>query len=244
MSSKAKTSTAITTVEAANFPALVGDNVAETIRFNMGGESVGPADLTRIKVPSGGGTIWSVVNADGDEEPERTLQGIIVHIGRRRAFWASAEPSGEPPACSSSDCLHGIGNPGGNCETCPLNQFGSAHKQDGTAGRGKACKETKLLFILREGQFLPDVVSVPASSLRAMRQWQLKLGVPYWSILTGLTLEKCQNKDGINYATVKPVKLATLPAEVGKQIVDYANAMSAVFSAVTVDAGDVAGEEV
>jgi hypothetical protein len=209
------------------------------IQDNMGGETVSPGDLARIKVPSGGGLFWTVTDADGQEQPVKTLDGIIVHITRRRAYWQGSEPSGDPPDCSSSDCLVGVGNPGGQCASCPLNQFGTSHKPDGSQGRGKACKETKLIFLLREGLLLPDVVSVPPASLKGLRQWQLKLGAPYWSILTRLGLEKTSNKDGTEYARIVPTKLGLLPQDLARQILGYANALQGVFAAVQLQQDDV-----
>ena len=227
---KTKT-TELVTVTEENYPILAGGaNVAETIRNNMAGEEVTEADLLRIKVPTGGATIWQV----GDEACKE-LTGVLVHITRRRAYWPDRNQTGVPPTCASVDCMTGIGEPGGLCRECPNNQFGSAIKQDGTQGRGKACKEKKLLFLLREGRLLPDVVVVPGASLKAMRQWQLQLGLPYCAIVTRLTLAKAKSADGDEYAEVVPAKIADLADDIAEKLTAYAGELQSVFAAVGID---------
>jgi hypothetical protein len=221
------------TLHGENYPALRGGaDILRTIRFNLGGDLVAPRDLNRIQVPSAGSRIWTATGTDGEETARKTLEGIIVHIARRRACWSSSEPNGDPPQCASRDCRHGVGTPGGECPRCPLNVFGTARKADGGPGRGKACKETRLLFLLREGRLLPDVVTIPASSLKPLRQFQLKLGLPYWSVVTSLTLEQAQNRDGIRYAIIRPRKSGSLPDDVAGQVAAYASALQYIFAAV------------
>jgi hypothetical protein len=219
-----------------------GGNIAETIRHNMGGEQVTPGDLTRIRVPGAGATTWTVIDSSGDESGERTLEGILVHVARRRAFWASQVLSKSPPDCQSSDCVHGVGNPGGLCERCPNAAFGSQVRQDGAQGRGKACKESRLLFLVRPGKILPDVVVIPSGSLKPIRQYLLNLGMPYVSVVTRLTLDKVQNADGIAYAQVRAVKAATLDAETAAAIMGYAQELKSVFEATESDSNPDADE--
>ena len=227
----AKKTTEIATVTEKNYPILAGDaNVGEMIRQNMGGEQVTEADLLRIKVPTGGATIWQV----GDEAC-KDLTGVLVHITRKRAYWPDRNQTGVPPACASVVCLTGVGEPGGLCCVCPHNQFGSAVKQDGTPGRGKACKEKKLLFLLREGRMIPDVVAVPSASLRALRQWQLQLVRPYYSVVTQLTLNKAKSADGDEYAEVVPAIVGELSTEIAAKLSSYAQDLASVFAAVGVE---------
>jgi hypothetical protein len=94
--------------------------------------------------------------------------------------------------------LCGSGNPGGGCAACPMNQFGSAIN-----GHGKACKEVRLFFLLRKGEVLPDVVQIPPGSLKNVRKYLTSLPVPFWSVVTKLTLEKKTNVDGITYSQIK-----------------------------------------
>ncbi len=57
--------------------------------------------------------------------------------------------------------VQGIGEPGGACAICPLNAWGS-----GDNGRGKACKNMRHLFLLRDGAFMPLQIILPPTSIR------------------------------------------------------------------------------
>jgi hypothetical protein len=219
----------IALIDPKEYPVLLADaSLAETILGNMAGESVSPSDLNRIKVPAGGSTTWVYQDSDGEEKSAKTLDGIIVHIARRRAYWPSKKLTGERPTCSSDDAIRGVGTPGGLCGAsgkpgcCPYNEFGSAVGDDGTPRSGKACKEKKLIFILRPGQMLPDIVDAPPSSLKQLRTYQFRLGVPFCSIVTRLAL-------------VKPTKIGIVPPEQVQQIMAYAQALQTVFAQVSME---------
>ncbi len=224
-----KSENALVEVKAADYPIVANaKEMAEIMRENLGGEQVTAGDLTRIRVPAGGGLQFVV---EGSDETLKAVEGIIIHIARRRAYWSDPNPSGLAPDCTSTDMLRGIGTPGGDCESCPYNQFGSKARPDGKEGRGKACKETKLFFVVRPGQILPEIVSIPPSSIKATRQYQLKLGVPFWSVVTRLTLRKAVNKDGIGYAEIVCEKAGTLDAEMAQAMRQYAQSLGGVFDA-------------
>ena len=55
--------------------------------------------------------------------------------------------------------MTGVGIPGGDCENCPYNQYGSGE------GKSKACKNKRYLYVIREGEIFPIILSLPASSL-------------------------------------------------------------------------------
>lgn len=239
MSKQKDNGNALAVISAEQFPVVANEGAMQIIRENLGGELPSPTDFTRIKVPAGGGTTWAIPTIDGEEESAKSIEGIIVYIARRRAYWESNNPTGEPPQCASTDCLTGVGKPGGPCEDCSFNLFGSAHRQDGTAGRGKACKESKLLFILRAGQVLPDVVVVPPGSLRAMKNYQVKLGMPYWSLVTRLVLEKTQNKDGIAFAQIRPSRVGMLDQATAQRILGYVQELKKVFEATMIGRDDI-----
>lgn len=238
-------STGLITADAFNkqWPVLSPQSeAAQLIRDNLSGEDVGVGDLDRIKVPAGGATSWTVPTIEGDKN-EKSLEGIIIHVARRRAYWDSPNPSGDPPTCASTDCITGVGDPGGDCASCPFNQFGSAVKQGGVAGRGKACKESTLLFLLRSGQNLPVVVVTPPGSLKSIKQYRLKLPVPYFGCLTRLSLKKSKNKDGIDYAEIVPEYVGPLDPTQVDFVRRYAQALTGVFKTATEDHTDMEGDE-
>jgi hypothetical protein len=234
--------TQLVTLPPERYPALAGD-VSAAIAENLGGEDIGPSDLTRIKVPAGGGQNWTIPGIDGTDESLPALEGIIVHVERRRAFWPDPTPSGEFPACVSADWLRGEGEPGGECADCPYNQWGSAQKPDGGAGRGKACKQMRLVFLLREGQVLPEVVIVSPGSLQPVKNYLLKLApLKICDVVTRLELVQTKNKDGIAYSQIKPVRVAQLDPASAAKARDCANELRAVFQATTVRSEEVNGE--
>lgn len=207
-------------VDINRFLTLADANSAELIQHNLSGESVGEFDLSQVRVPAAGGTAWELPGAD----PAKSFDGIIVHVARRRAYWQSSVPSGDPPDCYSKDLLHGVGNPGGECESCPNNEFGTSGNE-----RGKACKESRTLFVCRESDMLPLALHVPASSLKPLKKYMLTLKQPYWMLLTRFSLVKRSNKDGVNYAEIEFSTVGALPAEHVQRIKDYALGLGKVF---------------
>jgi hypothetical protein len=60
----------------------------------------------------------------------------------------------------------------------------------------------KQLFMLRGASMLPEVVSLPPTSLKAIRQFFLKLatqGIQYYQCILRIELEKAQNPQGKVY---------------------------------------------
>lgn len=229
MSTKTK-STALTVIDPKSYAVL--DPNAESVAMvgsNLAGESISEFDLDQVKTPSGGVTIWTVPTITGEENVD-SIEGIIVHVAKRRQYWASTDPSGQPPDCHSRDMLRGIGNPGGDCEQCPHNEFGSSKKGGGGSGRGKACKETRAVFLVRPTDNLPIVVNFSPGSLKNLKQYLLKLPAPYFQVITRLTLEKQKNADGIAYAQIRPTMVERLPAESVDRIREYAVALQKTFA--------------
>ncbi len=120
--------------------------------------------LPRIKIPSGG-TIQFELPTDDPENPDytKTLEGIILYHHPQFAYWPEGKEYDEStaPLCSSVDGKTGIGEPGGNCSMCALNEYGTAAE-----GRGKACKNMRTLYLLCSGQFLPYQLSLSPTSLK------------------------------------------------------------------------------
>lgn len=186
------------------YPVLSADSdVAEVLAENLGGDSFSAYELDQLKTPSGGGGVWSLESLDGEDEILKTVEGIIVFTQIQRAFYEvelDEGGGGNPPDCTSSDCVLGIGTPGGACADCEYSQYGSAEK-----GEGQRCKQSRTMYVVRPGQFLPIALKVPASSLKNAKKYLLKLagaGLPYTSVVTSFGLEKLKNKDGIAYSGI------------------------------------------
>src|SRR5690606_3431853 len=218
---------------------LPAAELAEIIAANLGGEGITQFDLDRVRIPAGGSTTWSIPTLDGEEET-RVLEGIIIHFTTPRAYWKTPfdeSGGGTPPDCSSEDGIVGVGNPGGDCSTCPLSKFGTAKNR-----RGQACKQMRLLFMLREDSLLPIVVVLPPMSLRPARQYFLRLASQrqaFYSVITRIELERDRNQDGIPYSRAKFSVGGYLPPEKADFVKRLSERMRPIFETVTIDAQDV-----
>jgi hypothetical protein len=215
---------AITNAESSN-------DAVEALRENLGGDRLSEYDLDQVKIPSGGGTIWEVPGISGSEAAKEIL-GVIVHMGKRRAYWSDPNPSGESPDCSSKDGLTGRGDPGGVCETCPMNQWESSLKE---GSKGKACTERLMLFIVRKDDPLPLVISASPASLKALKKYRTRLRVPYWKAITSLTLISKRNEAGQPYSEIVPALAGVLDDEAAAAVKKYADQMASVFSNAKVE---------
>jgi hypothetical protein len=207
------------------------NDAVEALKENLGGDRLSEFDLDQVKVPSGGSTVWEVPGISGTEAAKE-ITGVIVHMGKRRAYWSNPDPSGESPDCSSKDGLTGRGDPGGSCETCPMNEWGSSTKE---GSRGKACNERLMLFVVRKDDPLPLVISCPPSSLGALKKFRTRLRVPYWKAITSLTLVRKTNDGGQPYSEIVPALAGVLDDEAAAAVKKYADQMASVFSNAKVE---------
>ncbi len=210
-------------------------NIADILRENLSGSQLTPFDLDRVTVPAGGGLTWEVPDIDEGSIAVKTLTGILMHNAPARSYWAIGLDEGgvpQPPDCGSYDLITGVGNPGGDCGTCPLNEWGS----DSKGGRGKACAERRFLFMLRPDSYLPLVVQIPSSSIKAINHYFLRLagrGEAYHSVVTDLALEKAiQGGGGLPYSRVIPSLAQRLITEDVAKVKSIADALKPMFGKV------------
>ena len=123
----------------------------------------------RIKIPAGGVLQFEIPNGD-PQHPDYspTLTGVILFSHASCVYWPEGDEYSDdvPPLCSSVDGKQGYGEPGGVCETCALSQFGSASN-----GRGKACKNMRVLYLLRSGEFMPLAINLSPTSISPFREF-------------------------------------------------------------------------
>lgn len=193
--SKNKNTTLTTTTS--GYLALANNQLLEEV---MAEECAGlEFTLDRVKLPAGGGTAFEVPSEDGeDTEMAKDITGVILYNHPAFAYYAAAFAGGHAaPDCSSIDGLNGVGTPGGDCRTCPFNKFGSGD------GQSKLCKNKRMLYILREGELFPVVLSLPTGSLRAFTTYvkrQLTRGRKLSQIVTKISLKKAASGAGITYS--------------------------------------------
>jgi hypothetical protein len=196
------------------------EQIREAMEANVGDGGLTAGDFDRIKVPAGGATAWTIQGLDG-EEILKEVAGIVVAWRDTRAYWSVPMEQSEgnmPPDCYSLDARTGTGKPGGDCHKCPLAQFGSD-------GAGQACKLVRQLFLIREENLLPEIVNLPPSSIKPARQYFLRLaskGVPCYSVITKIGLEKTRNAQGIVYSRATFASGGRLAPEQARRAKEYA----------------------
>jgi hypothetical protein len=210
---------------------------------NLCGEAIEMNDLTRIKVPAGGATSWAIPNIEGDEDMVKEIQGIIIHSRITRAYWRD-EYSGAraKPDCSSEDGITGRGCPGGLCSLCPMAQWESSPRGDGT----QACKKIQLLFICLPGNNLPSIIPVPPGSLKSVRSYFSGLAnkdIRYSECVTSLRLAKVENRAGIAFSQVVPKLVEKVPPDLAAQIEAFVKENAMSFARASVSHGDMGGDE-
>ena len=210
----------------------------EEMAEELGGDT--PA-YPRVKIPSGGAPVFEVPG-DDPESPDavKELTGVVVHHHRTNAYWLDSDLSDSPPDCSSMDGVTGHGNPGGDCRTCPFNQF-----ESGEGGRGKACKNMERLYILRPGDGLPLSLSLPPTSLQAWRTYKtlcVSRGRRVCGSMTRITLSRKQNKSGQPYAQAVFRLGDPLSQELARAAYEYRQGVKGMVEAMALEGRDPAPE--
>lgn len=238
-----KKETAIATVEENQYAVVVsGANCGELINENLGGQ-FSIFDLDIVKVPAAGGIAWEIPTMEGTES-SKDVTGVIIGKKRVRAYFDKPfDGSSEPPACSSNDGEIGIGDPCNSgmagrhsCETCPMNQWGTDPNPQGS-GKGKACSEKLMLFILRKDELLPTVLVVPPTSLKPLRKYMLRLsgkGKAFYTVETTFSLAKTKNATGIAYSEVVPTMSRELSPQEAEVMKTYYTGFGELLEGVTV----------
>jgi hypothetical protein len=188
-------------------------DLMEILQENVGG-AITEFDLQRAKVPTGGMTAWVLPSLDGEDEIVQHIDGVIVYHREPRAFWKQSIDEGggnNPPDCSSVDGKLGVGDPGGECSVCPMAEWGS---KDHGESRGQACKQMKLIFLLRPESLLPMALFLPPTSIRPVRQ----------------------------YAKVKLTRLSTLADDQLRNVREYSAGIRGTLDTVEVTEADVVVE--
>lgn len=186
--------------------------------------------------------MWTVPSVRGDQSAKE-IEGIIIHKADMRSYWADEFAGGNnPPDCASADGLEGRGEPGGMCGECALSQFGSASK-----GGGQACKEVRLLFVLRQTDLIPLLIAVPPTSMMNARHYALRLlneeDLDVIDCITAIGLEPAQNATGIKYAKAIFRMVRPLSDDERHKIVQVAAVLKELFRGQGVTQADVSGHD-
>ncbi len=178
------------------FSQLVNFNLTDAMSQELEGLSL---SFERIKIPSAGSTVFELPGEeDGEPENLKEFTGVILYHHPLFAYYRDKYAGGnEPPDCGSFDGITGEGDPGGACAKCRYNQFGTGE------GGGKACKNRRRIYILREGEVFPLLLSLPTGSLKEFTRYIQRLlsrGKKSLSVVTRFSLKKTVNAGGIAYS--------------------------------------------
>lgn len=210
-------------MEPVNFqlPAVVDSSfTSEDLADDMEGLQM---SFQRIKIPSGGNLVFEIPT-DDPENPnyEKTIEGVLIFHHDANAYWPEGSEYDEntAPLCSSVDGKQGIGEPGGSCVMCAMNQYGTAAE-----GRGKACKNMRTLYLLQSGECVPIQISLPPTSLKPFKNFVnqaflLRRRPSYGSVIQ-LGLRK-ENNGGNDYSVATFRLVENFEGEQLAQIRTYA----------------------
>jgi hypothetical protein len=198
-----------------------GDMRAALDSLAEAGESLGPGDLIRVPMPTGGGTTWEIPSLTGEPESAKEITGVLVYYQKCGILWPSEDfAEGSMPVLRSWDLVtaeqigpipddmaavmepYRIDERHFRWDSLPYNQFGT-----GKEGNGKRCKEQRMLFLLRQGDVFPILVTCQPGSLKAVTGFIKRLpmsGIQYWQAVVSLGLEKTQNASGKPYSRIVP----------------------------------------
>ena len=175
--------------------ALANNDIGAMMAEELDGLDAG---FERIKIPSAGSTVFEMPGEEDEAETVKEFSAVILYHHTLFAFYKSKYTGGNnPPDCGSYDGITGEGDPGGNCKTCPLNQFGSGENG------AKACKNRRRIYVLKEGEIFPLLLSLPTGSLREFTRYIKRLlskGRKSNAVVTRFTLKKATNNTGVVYS--------------------------------------------
>ena len=189
----------------------------------------------RVKLPAGGGTAFEIPSAESDEsEMAKDITGVIVYNHPAYAYYRDKYTGGNnPPDCGSMDGHVGIEAETGevkNCAECEFSKFGT-----GKNG-AKACKQKRRIYLLREGEALPIILSLPTGSLGELSKYIVRVRAKYagtYCVVTKFTLKKAQNSGGINYSQAVFAIDRALTEDELKNIVPMCEQVKALSKKVT-----------
>ena len=179
-----------------NYTALKDFNLAEALTSELGGMDI---SFDRVSIPAAGGLAFEVPGElPGETDMVKDFSGVILFHHPMFTYYRERFTGGNnAPDCGSYDGNVGVGNPGGVCATCPLNQFGSGENG------GKACKNKRRIYVLREGELIPILLVLPTGSMKEFSVYVKRLlakGKKSNSVVTKFSLKKVTNASGIAYS--------------------------------------------
>ena len=229
-----KNNTEIATIETSGF---LTETVNLTELFSEELDGLRPS-FDRIKIPAGGGLAYEVPG-DDPNSPDTVKEFsavILYHHPINSYFRDKFTGSSNPPDCSSMDGKVGIVSETGecrDCKSCPYAKFGSGENG------GMACKQKRALYLLREGEMLPVLMTLPTGSLSEFTKYVTRLitkAMKANNVVTRFSLKRAQNSTGINYSQVVCAVDRVLSPEERRNIAAMTEQVKLIAGRVPVDA--------
>jgi len=207
----------------------------------------------QIKVPSGGGLAFEVQGEDeGDADPMKEIDAVIVFTHRLSAYWpgsfgSASNPEDKIPTCRSMDGKTGIVQSGDrtgeviNCEGCQWNQYGTGVDEKGNPSRGKACKNMRRIYMMMDGDPNFYLLTVPPTSIKDVNKQLAKIlasGTPYTGMIVTFGLEKTKNNNGVAYSKVTVKKKGILPPAIAAQVQQLRGQIKAQYQSMAITLDD------
>ena len=130
----------------------------------------------RIKIPAGGGLAYEVPGDDPNSpDSAKDFSAVILYHHPINSYYKEKFTGGNNPPDCSS--LNG----------------------------GMACKQKRRMYLLREGEMLPIIMTLPTGSLAEFTKYVTRLvtrGMKANHVVTKFSLKRAQNSTGINYSQV------------------------------------------
>ena len=121
----------------------------------------------------------------------------------------------------------------------PVAKFGSGENG------GMACKQKRRMYLLREGEMLPIIMTLPTGSLGEFTKYVTRLvtkGMKANQVVTKFSLKRVQNSTGINYRQVVCSVDRPLSPEEKKNIAAMTEQVKLIAGKVSVAETETAAE--
>jgi hypothetical protein len=231
-------STELATIPESEFLAVRGEDnaVAEALEANQ--EELSVRDLIRVRVPAADSGQWSIKDP-ANVRTAKEIVGALVVYRKGGVLWPTEGEAikGSRPVIVTNDLRTGqlVSDDFGDLDEAELqkariedgpngellydwlelsyNKWGSSGK-----GRGKRCKERRILGILEPESMYPLIVTVPPASLRNVTDWIKGMslnGIPHFRLVCALGLEEVTNDAGQEFCKVVPRTERILSEEEG-----------------------------
>lgn len=224
-----------TEIVAAQKPGYLTETVNLTELFSEELDGLRPS-FDKIKIPAGGGLAYEVPGDDPDSpDTVKEFSAVILYHHPIYSYYKEKFSGGSnPPDCASLNGKIGVEAETGECKDCgkcPLAKFGSGENG------GMACKQKRRMYLLREGEVLPVIMTVPTGSLKEFTKYITRLvskGQRANSVVTKFTLKKAQNSTGIAFSQVSCSVARALTPEEMKVIGSMSEQVKAIAGNVSI----------